>query len=191
MPSSTTTPSTLSDPAPYLAPSTPQTYHLEPYGCQMNFADADLINAILQSHNFHPSPPSTASIILLLTCAIRENAEQKIWRRLRELQSLRSNGGKIAVLGCMAERLKWRLLEDERLVDVVCGPDAYRDLPQLLGTGGVNVLLSVEETYADIMPVQIDKGRKSACVSIMRGCNNMCSFCIVPFTRGMSLTWEC
>jgi tRNA A37 methylthiotransferase MiaB len=152
----------------------------------MNFADADLINAILQSHNFHPTTPSTAQILLLVTCAIRENAEQKIWRRLEALQPLRQRGGKIAVLGCMAERLKFKLLEGDRLVDVVCGPDAYRDLPFLLGQeGGVgNVMLSVDETYADIMPVQIEKDRVSACLSIMRGCNNMCSYCIVPFTRG-------
>jgi len=176
--------STPHDPAPYLPAPTPQTYHLERYGCQMNFADADLINSILQSSHFHPTSPTSADVILLVTCAIRDDAEQRIWRRLRDLQPLRARGGKIALLGCMAERLKHRLLEGERLVDVVCGPDAYRDLPSLLGEGGVNVMLSVDETYADIMPVQIDQGRKSAFVSIMRGCNNMCTYCIVPFTRG-------
>jgi len=152
----------------------------------MNLADADLINAILQNNNFHPTTSASAQIILLVTCAIRENAEARIWRRLEALQPLRQNGGKIAVLGCMAERLKFKLLEGDRLVDVVCGPDAYRDLPVLLGQeGGVgNVMLSVDETYADIMPVQIEKDRVNAYVSIMRGCNNMCTYCIVPFTRG-------
>jgi tRNA-2-methylthio-N6-dimethylallyladenosine synthase len=180
----------ISDPAPYLPPSTPQSYYIEPYGCQMNFADADLVNGILASHNFTPTTPETADIILLVTCAIRDKAEQKIWRRLKALQSVRERGGKIALLGCMAERLKGKLLEDDRLVDVVCGPDAYRDLPGLLNSdGGVNVLLSVDETYADIMPVQIMSDRTTACVSIMRGCNNMCSYCIVPFTRGITTPW--
>jgi tRNA A37 methylthiotransferase MiaB len=163
-------------------------YHIEPYGCQMNFADADLVNAILQSNNFHPTTPDSADIILLVTCAIRDNAEQRIWRRLESLQHIRERGGKIALLGCMAERLKFALLEGKTpLVDVVCGPDAYRDLPGLLAQeGGVgNVMLSVDETYADIMPVQIEADRVSACISIMRGCNNMCTYCIVPFTRGI------
>lgn len=155
----------------------------------MNFADADLVNAILQSHNYSPSSsPETADIILLVTCAIRTNAEDKIWRRLERLQPLRERGGKVAILGCMAERLKLQLLEGERMVDVVCGPDAYRDLPSLLARsdaeGVANVILSVDETYADIIPVQIEPSRVSACVSIMRGCNNMCTYCIVPFTRG-------
>jgi len=155
----------------------------------MNFADADLINAILQSHNYHTSSSdATADIVLLVTCAIRSNAEDKIWRRLERLQPLRKRGGKVAVLGCMAERLKHQLLEGRKMVDVVCGPDAYRDLPSLLARsdeeGVANVMLSVDETYADIMPVQIDSSRVSACVSIMRGCNNMCTYCIVPFTRG-------
>jgi tRNA-2-methylthio-N6-dimethylallyladenosine synthase len=150
----------------------------------MNFADADLVNAILQSHKFYPESLADASVVLLVTCSIRDNAEQKIFRRLRDLQPLRARGGKVALLGCMAERLKWKLLENQ-MVDVVCGPDAYRDLPGLLGRGGgVNVMLSVDETYADILPVQIEANRVSACVSIMRGCNNMCSYCIVPFTRG-------
>jgi Uncharacterized protein family UPF0004 len=177
------------DPAPYLANSIPQTYYIERYGCQMNVADADLINAILQSHNYRPSSSAdSADIVLLVTCAIRSKAEDKIWRRLECLQSIREKGGKIAVLGCMAERLKFQLLEGKRMVDVVCGPDAYRDLPSLLarseGEGVGNVMLSVDETYADILPVQIDSGKVSAYLSIMRGCNNMCTYCIVPFTRG-------
>jgi tRNA-2-methylthio-N6-dimethylallyladenosine synthase len=157
----------------------------------MNFADADLVNAILQAHNFRPGPVDEASVVLLVTCAIRENAEAKIFRRLDALQHIRQGGGKIALLGCMAERLKFKLLEGNRLVDVVCGPDAYRDLPSLLARaedGGVgNVMLSVDETYADILPVQIERNRVNGVVSIMRGCNNMCTYCIVPFTRGNSL----
>ena len=185
--------STHSDPAPYLPPpSLKRTYYIEPYGCQMNFNDSDIVNSILQSHNLRPSStPAEADIVLLVTCAIRANAEDKVWRRLASLQPLRERGGKVAVLGCMAERLKFRLLEGDRLVDVVCGPDAYRDLPSLLATssdGGVgNVMLSVDETYADILPVQIEEGRVSGCISIMRGCNNMCAYCIVPFTRGTTL----
>jgi hypothetical protein len=181
-----------SDPAPYLPKSIAQSYHIEPYGCQMNFADADLINAILQSNNYHPSTSSgNADIILLVTCAIRSNAEHRIWERLRNLQPVRERGGKIALLGCMAERLKFQLLEGKRMVDVVCGPDAYRDLPSLLaraeeGEGVGNVMLSVDETYADILPVQIDPTRVCGSISIMRGCNNMCTYCIVPFTRGIN-----
>ena len=195
MQSSPKTSTTTSDPAPYLPVSTHQTYYIEPYGCQMNFNDSDIINAILQSHNFRPSTvPSDADIILLVTCAIRDNAEEKIWRRLSSLQPLRERGGKVAVLGCMAERLKFKLLEGDRLVDVVCGPDAYRDLPGLLANGedgGVgNVMLSADETYADILPVQIEEGRVSACITIMRGCNNMCTYCIVPFTRGIIPNFE-
>lgn len=191
MPSLTTPPAAVpaADQPPYLPSSVPQTYYIEPYGCQMNFADADLVNAILQANNFHPvRDTASADIVLLVTCAIRENAESKIFRRLDALQFLRQNGGKVALLGCMAERLKFRLLEGERKVDVICGPDAYRDLPRLLARskeGGVgNVMLSVDETYADILPVQIERNRVSACVSIMRGCNNMCTYCVVPFTRG-------
>lgn len=158
----------------------------------MNFADSDLVNAILQANNFHPvRDPDSANIVILVTCAIRENAESKIFRRLDALQPLRDRGGKVALLGCMAERLKFQLLEGERKVDVICGPDAYRDLPSLLlrsEDGGVgNVMLSADETYADILPVQVESDRVSACVSIMRGCNNMCTYCIVPFTRGHDL----
>lgn len=176
-----------SDLPPYVS-TAPQSYHIEVYGCQMNSADADLINAILLStnHYHHATDPSKADIILLITCAIRDNAEQRIWNRLRNLQHIRERGGKIALLGCMAERLKFKLLEGEGMVDVICGPDAYRDLPSLLAKegGGGNVMLSVDETYADILPVQIDRERVTACISIMRGCNNMCTYCIVPFVRG-------
>ena len=153
----------------------------------MNSADADLINAILlNTKQYYPaSSPETADIVLFLTCAIRENAETRIWGRLGNLQYIRDRGGKIALLGCMAERLKFKVLEKH--VDVICGPDAYRDLPALLAQGGGvgNVMLSVDETYADILPVQIDSSRVSAGITIMRGCNNMCTYCIVPFVRGM------
>ena len=172
---------------PYLT-TTPQSYYIEVYGCQMNSADADLINAILlATKQYYPaSSPETADIVLLLTCAIRDNAETRIWGRLGNLQYIRDRGGKIALLGCMAERLKFKLLEQR--VDVICGPDAYRDLPSLLAQGGGvgNVMLSVDETYADILPVQIDSSRVSAGITIMRGCNNMCTYCIVPFVRGRS-----
>src|SRR5262249_25444549 len=133
-------------------------------------------------------------IVLIVTCAIRANAENTVWRRLENLQYIRERGGKIGLLGCMAERLKLQLLEGNRLVDVVCGPDAYRDLPSLLaraedGEGVANVMLSADETYADIMPVQVTPGKPGAWVSIMRGCNNMCTYCIVPFTRGIFFCW--
>jgi tRNA-N(6)-(isopentenyl)adenosine-37 thiotransferase enzyme MiaB len=133
-----------------------------------------------------------ADVVILMTCAIRENAENKIWNRLSTLRSLERQRKKdmiIGVLGCMAERLKERFLEKEKLVDVVCGPDAYRSLPTLLqraetGQFGINVQLSFDETYADVSPIRLDESKKTAFISIMRGCNNMCSYCIVPFTRG-------
>lgn len=134
----------------------------------------------------------TADVVLIMTCSIREGAEQKIWGRLRELRrtkKLERRNIQVGVLGCMAERLKTQLLEKEKSVDVVAGPDSYRDLPRLLetatgGQAGVNVQLSLDETYADVTPVRLDEKRKTAFVSIMRGCNNMCTYCIVPFTRG-------
>ncbi|EIN03507.1 hypothetical protein PUNSTDRAFT_147038 [Punctularia strigosozonata HHB-11173 SS5] len=193
------------DPPPYLAQKLiPKSFYLEVYGCQMNGADSDILNRILVDAGYTPSPTaSDADIVLLITCAIRENAESKIWRRLRELAPLRARGGKVGLLGCMAERLKLSLLEgkvdektgkrDERMVDVVCGPDAYRSLPRLLGQveeegdggrGAANVQLSADETYADITPLSTDPSKKTANLTIMRGCNNMCSYCIVPFTRG-------
>ncbi len=166
--------------------------YVETYGCQMNFSDTEIVLAILGQHGYQPvMQVEQAELILLNTCSIRENAEQKIRHRLQELNSLKRKRPEvlIGILGCMAERLKGRLLEEEKIVDLVVGPDAYRQLPALVvraegGQKAVNVLLSREETYADISPVRLSSNGVSAFVSIMRGCNNMCTFCVVPFTRG-------
>ncbi|MCS7017946.1 MAG: tRNA (N6-isopentenyl adenosine(37)-C2)-methylthiotransferase MiaB [Cytophagales bacterium] len=166
--------------------------YIESYGCQMNFSDSEIVASIMQQHGFGTtSRPEEADLVLLNTCAIREKAEQTIRHRLGELNSLKKRNPDmtIGVLGCMAERLKAKLLEEEKIVDLVVGPDAYRDLPRLVGeveggTRAVNVLLSREETYADITPVRLDSNGVTAFISIMRGCDNMCSFCVVPFTRG-------
>ena len=179
--------------APVLAPDGMRVY-LETYGCQMNVSDSEIVASILSKEGYGlTADPEGADVVLLNTCAIRENAEQKVRRRLDYFRSRKRKTGDamtIGVLGCMAERLRHRLLEEERLVDLVVGPDAYRDLPRLLdrsidsGQARVNVQLSREETYADIAPVRYDSNGVSAFVSIMRGCDNMCSFCVVPFTRG-------
>jgi tRNA-2-methylthio-N6-dimethylallyladenosine synthase len=166
--------------------------YIESYGCQMNFADSEVVTAILQEQGFDTTSDHTkADVILLNTCAIRDNAEQKVRNRLKHLVNVKKNNPQtlIGVLGCMAERLKSKLLEEEKIVDMVVGPDAYRDLPNLIadadsGQKGVNVFLSREETYADITPVRLNSNGVTAFISIMRGCNNMCSFCVVPFTRG-------
>ncbi|HMB91439.1 MAG TPA: tRNA (N6-isopentenyl adenosine(37)-C2)-methylthiotransferase MiaB [Rhodothermales bacterium] len=175
------------------APGARQVY-VETYGCQMNVSDSEIVAAVLRENGFGLThDPDVADVVLLNTCAIRENAEQKVRHRLghfRAHKRKRNADLKIGVLGCMAERLRHKLLEQEQLVDLVVGPDAYRDLPRLLGlneeTGqsAVNVQLSREETYADIAPVRYDTNGVSAFVSIMRGCDNMCAFCVVPFTRG-------
>ncbi|MFZ9331843.1 MAG: tRNA (N6-isopentenyl adenosine(37)-C2)-methylthiotransferase MiaB [Chitinophagaceae bacterium] len=167
-------------------------FYIESYGCQMNFSDSEIIASILQTSGFGSTRDvEQADLILLNTCSIREKAEQTIRKRLTEFKKIKRKNPSllIGVLGCMAERLKSKLLEEEKLVDIVVGPDAYRTLPQLIEeaeTGGkaVNVLLSREETYADIAPVRINSNGVTAFVSIMRGCNNMCAFCVVPFTRG-------
>ncbi len=167
-------------------------FYIESYGCQMNFSDSEIIASILNSSGFGSTREAeNADLILLNTCSIREKAEQTIRKRLTEFKKIKKNnpGLLIGVLGCMAERLKSKLLEEEKLVEIVVGPDAYRTLPQLIeeaetGTKAVNVLLSREETYADISPVRINSNGITAFVSIMRGCNNMCAFCVVPFTRG-------
>jgi tRNA-2-methylthio-N6-dimethylallyladenosine synthase len=167
-------------------------FYIESYGCAMNFADSEIVASILKDSGFvATSSYAEANLILINTCSIREKAEQTIRSRLHIFrQAKRSNRSLlIGVLGCMAERLKSKLLEEERLVDLVVGPDGYRTLPVLIGEaeGGqksVNVLLSREETYADISPVRLNSNGVNAFVSIMRGCNNMCSFCVVPFTRG-------
>jgi tRNA-2-methylthio-N6-dimethylallyladenosine synthase len=166
--------------------------YLESYGCQMNFSDSEVVASILAKDGYETTRNmDEADVILLNTCSIRENAEQRVRNRLTEFKIKKENNPElvVGVLGCMAERLKKNLLEEEKLVDLVAGPDAYRDLPNLIeevGTGqkAVNVLLSRDETYADISPVRLDQGGIAAFVTIMRGCDNMCSFCVVPFTRG-------
>ena len=167
-------------------------FYIESYGCQMNFSDSEIVASILQGEGFSSTRNAEeADLILINTCSIREKAEQTVRHRLKHLRRSKKNnpGLLIGVLGCMAERLKSKFLEEEKLVDIVVGPDAYRTLPELVreaegGQKGVNVLLSREETYADIAPVRLDSNGITAFVSIMRGCNNMCSFCVVPFTRG-------
>ncbi|MGL4631845.1 MAG: tRNA (N6-isopentenyl adenosine(37)-C2)-methylthiotransferase MiaB, partial [Leadbetterella sp.] len=166
--------------------------YIESYGCQMNFADSEVVASILRNDGYSTtSSLEEADLILLNTCAIRDNAEHKVRKRLSDFQSNKKNKPKlkIGVLGCMAERLKHKFLEEEKMVDLVVGPDAYRDLPRLLeevneGHKAINVFLSREETYADISPIRLDTNGVSAYISIMRGCNNMCSFCVVPYTRG-------
>ncbi|WP_205500914.1 tRNA (N6-isopentenyl adenosine(37)-C2)-methylthiotransferase MiaB [Rufibacter psychrotolerans] len=166
--------------------------YIESYGCQMNFSDSEIVSSILFDAGFDTTSEVTnADLVLLNTCSIREKAEQTVRHRLTQLQHLKKKrpGLVVGVLGCMAERLKKNLLEEEKMVDLVVGPDAYRDLPSLIsnvdeGQKAVNVLLSREETYADINPIRLNSNGVSAFVSIMRGCDNMCSFCVVPFTRG-------
>lgn len=167
-------------------------FYIESYGCQMNFADSEIVASILNKEGFGATRNvEEADLIFVNTCSIREKAEQTVRKRLTEFRKLKEKkpGTLVGVLGCMAERLKSKFLEEEKLVDIVVGPDAYRTLPALVteaesGQKAVNVLLSRDETYADISPVRLDSNGISAFVSIMRGCNNMCSFCVVPFTRG-------
>jgi tRNA-2-methylthio-N6-dimethylallyladenosine synthase len=174
-----------------IVPGTRKLY-LESYGCAMNFSDSEIVASILKNEGFTTTKDfKEADVIFVNTCAIREGAEQKVRFRLNEFkQSKKRNPGLIVgVLGCMAERLKEQFLDQEKIVDIVVGPDAYRDLPNLIakvegGQKAVNVLLSKEETYADITPVRLDSNGVSGFISIMRGCDNMCSFCVVPFTRG-------
>lgn len=166
--------------------------YLESYGCQMNFSDSEIVASIMTKAGYQTTRNSDeADVVLINTCSIRDNAEQRVRNRLTQFQKdKRNNPDKvIGILGCMAERLKSQLLEEEQLVDLVAGPDAYRELPGLVsevesGQKAVNVLLSREETYAEIAPVRLDSNGISAFISIMRGCDNMCSFCVVPFTRG-------
>ena len=167
-------------------------FYIESYGCQMNFSDSEIVASILGEVGFRPTRNMEESdLILVNTCSIREKAEQTVRRRLRLFDKVKQQrpGTLVGVLGCMAERLKTKFLDEEKLVDIVVGPDAYRDLPTLVagaeeGHKGVNVFLSREETYADISPMRLDSNGVSAFISIMRGCDNMCSFCVVPFTRG-------
>lgn len=166
--------------------------YIESYGCQMNFSDSEIVTSILSAQGFDTtSDCSQADLIFLNTCSIRDNAEQKVRNRLNHFNGLKKKRPDllIGVLGCMAERLKAKLLEEEKVVDLVVGPDAYRDLPALVseadeGNKAVNVFLSREETYADISPIRLNSNGVTAFISIMRGCDNMCSFCVVPYTRG-------
>ncbi|GEP97911.1 tRNA (N6-isopentenyl adenosine(37)-C2)-methylthiotransferase MiaB [Chitinophaga cymbidii] len=167
-------------------------FYIESYGCQMNFNDSEIVASILNKEGFGATRNAEeADLVLLNTCSIREKAEQTVRKRLTEFKKTKKNrpGFLVGVLGCMAERLKAQFLEQEKLVDLVVGPDAYRTLPALIeeaetGQKAINVLLSREETYADISPVRLNSNGVTAFVSIMRGCNNMCAFCVVPFTRG-------
>ncbi len=166
--------------------------YVESYGCQMNFSDSEVVASIMTKEGYETTRNmDEADVVLINTCSIRENAETRVRNRLTEFKKKKEDnpGLVVGILGCMAERLKKSLLEEEKLVDLVAGPDAYRDLPNLVnevegGQRAVNVLLSRDETYADISPVRLDQGGVSAFVTIMRGCDNMCSFCVVPFTRG-------
>ncbi|MFC2138095.1 tRNA (N6-isopentenyl adenosine(37)-C2)-methylthiotransferase MiaB, partial [Bacteroidota bacterium] len=166
--------------------------YIETYGCQMNVADSEVVVSIMKDNGFDITEDLNKSdIILVNTCSIRDNAEQRVWGRLDVFKNIKRKRPEVLVgiIGCMAERLKDKLLEEDKMVDIVVGPDAYRDLPNLLqvaeaGHKAINVLLSREETYADINPVRLDKNNVSAFVSIMRGCNNMCAYCVVPYTRG-------
>ena len=165
---------------------------IESYGCQMNFADSEIVASVMREAGFATtSDAENADLVFLNTCAIRDNAEQRVRTRLKQLNVYKKKrpGMLIGVLGCMAERLKAKLLEEEKMVDIVTGPDAYRDLPRLVeeaetGQKGVNVFLSREETYADISPVRLNSNGITALISIMRGCDTMCCFCVVPYTRG-------
>jgi len=166
--------------------------YLESYGCAMNFSDSEIVASILIDKGYQTTNNELeADVVLLNTCAIRDNAELKVRKRLQLFKGYKKTnpGLVVGVLGCMAERLKEKLLEEEKLVDIVVGPDAYRDLPNLInqvdeGHKAVNVLLSREETYADVTPIKLNSNGITAFISIMRGCDNMCSFCVVPFTRG-------
>lgn len=166
--------------------------HIETYGCQMNFSDSEIVGSIMEKEGFTTAENvENADIIFLNTCSIRDNAEQTIRKRLKEIKRLKKINPelKIGILGCMAERLKQQLLEEEDMVDLIVGPDAYRDLPNLIktvesGRKAINVILSEEETYAEIEPVRLGSNKVSAFISIMRGCENFCTYCVVPFTRG-------
>ncbi len=166
--------------------------YIESYGCQMNFSDSEIVTSIMQKQGYSTTQTAEdADVIFINTCSIRDKAEQTVRRRLSQFKAIKKRNPEvtIGVLGCMAERLKTKLLEEEKIVDLVAGPDAYRDIPNLLqevedGQKAVNTFLSREETYADISPVRLNSNGVTAFISIMRGCDNMCSFCVVPFTRG-------
>lgn len=166
--------------------------YIESYGCQMNFSDSEIVASILAKEGFNTTQTlEEADLVLVNTCSIREKAEQTIRKRLEQFNAVKKHrpSMKVGVLGCMAERLKHKFLEEEHIVDMVVGPDAYKDLPNLLeeidnGREAINVILSKEETYADVSPIRLNSNGITAFVSITRGCDNMCTFCVVPFTRG-------
>ncbi len=166
--------------------------YIETYGCQMNVVDSEVVAAILQQHQYSLTEDiDEADLVLVNTCSIRDNAEQRVRARLKDFRKLKNKKRPVSVgvIGCMAERVKEQLLEDEPVVDLVVGPDAYRDLPALLqevesGQKGINTILSLEETYGDIRPVRMDRNHVTSFVAIMRGCNNFCAYCVVPGTRG-------
>jgi tRNA-2-methylthio-N6-dimethylallyladenosine synthase len=167
-------------------------FYIETYGCQMNFSDSEIIASVMKEADFSSTTDvKEADVIFVNTCSIREHAEQRVRKRLSELKSFKKKKPHllIGVLGCMAERLKDQLIIDERSVDIIVGPDAYRDLPKLINTANegqkaINVILSADETYADINPVRLGGNGVSAFISIMRGCENFCAYCVVPYTRG-------
>lgn len=166
--------------------------HIETYGCQMNLSDSEIVGSIMADDGYTTSDGiENADIIFINTCSIRDNAEKKIRKRLREIKKMKKANPnlKVGILGCMAERLKQQLLDEEEVVDLIVGPDAYRDLPNLIktvesGRRAINVLLSEDETYSEIEPVRLGSNNISAYISIMRGCENFCTYCVVPFTRG-------
>lgn len=166
--------------------------YIETYGCQMNFSDSEIVSSIMTEKNYEITHIiSDADLVLINTCSIRDHAEQRVLKRLKELNNQKKKNPElqIGILGCMAERLKEKLLEEEQNIDIIVGPDSYRDLPYLMtsvenGKKAINVILSSEETYDDIKPVRLDKNKVSAFISIMRGCQNYCAYCVVPYTRG-------
>ncbi|MGB5821701.1 MAG: tRNA (N6-isopentenyl adenosine(37)-C2)-methylthiotransferase MiaB [Saonia sp.] len=170
----------------------PRKLYIESYGCQMNFSDSEIVASILAKEGFNTTQElDDADLVLVNTCSIREKAELTVRKRLEKFNAIKKRKPhmKVGVLGCMAERLKSKLLEEEKIVDMVVGPDAYKDLPHLVqeideGRNAVNVILSKDETYGDIAPVRLNSNGVTAFVSITRGCDNMCTFCVVPFTRG-------
>ena len=173
-------------------PDNARKLYIESYGCQMNFSDSEIVASILAKEGFNTTQElSEADLVLVNTCSIREKAELTVRKRLEKFNAVKKTnpGMKVGVLGCMAERLKSKFLEEEKIVDMVVGPDAYKDLPNLVqeideGRNAVNVILSKDETYGDVAPVRLNSNGVTAFVSITRGCDNMCTFCVVPFTRG-------
>jgi len=172
---------------------------IESYGCAMNFSDSEIVASILTEQGYNTTQNlEEADLVLVNTCSIRDKAEQTVRKRLEKYNAVKRSinpGMKVGVLGCMAERLKSQFLEEEKIVDMVVGPDAYKDLPNLLqeveeGRDAINVILSKDETYGDISPVRLQSNGINAFVSITRGCDNMCTFCVVPFTRGRERSRE-